>query len=217
MSNLEIGCDIPEGLYASAPDEGAPRSACLEIRDAQDVLWITLHKGGRGDPNRWLMTVANRILDCLQVPDEDHCVACLEVETDPDGAEKVNQALEYLTDKDPEALIWDGCDAAIIGVAERCSQPPLVVYCWDLLVKVFMDEGQSYEEACEWVAFSLEGAWIGDNTPLIMKRVEEEELNAVRERNGEDLSSGFGGRPGSGGSNGCGDAGGGSPGASPAD
>ncbi len=79
-----------------------------------------------------------------------------------------NVILEQLADRNPEALTWDDCDDALIGIASRCGKPDLAVYSWDKLVEVFVGQGCSSEEAIEWVGFNLEGAWLGENTPLIM-------------------------------------------------
>jgi hypothetical protein len=67
---------------------------------------------------------------------------------------------------DPEKF-----DKCIIGVASRCGMQSSVVYDRDELIKAYMDEGMSVEEACEWIAFNVEGAYVGETTPLIMDRV----------------------------------------------
>ena len=59
----------------------------------------------------------------------------------------------------------------IIGVATRCGMPCSVVYDKDELIKVYMDEGMNEEEALEFISFNVEGAYVGETTPLIMERI----------------------------------------------
>jgi hypothetical protein len=67
---------------------------------------------------------------------------------------------------DPEK--FDDC---IIGVATRCGLPSTVVYDKEKIAIKFIDEGMSYEEAIEYIAYNIEGAYLGETTPLIMERV----------------------------------------------
>jgi hypothetical protein len=67
---------------------------------------------------------------------------------------------------DPEKF-----DKCIIGVASRCGMQSSVVYDRDELIKVYMDEGMTEEEASEWISFNVEGAYVGETTPLIMERI----------------------------------------------
>ena len=69
---------------------------------------------------------------------------------------------------DAETMFIDGCDQAIIGLACRCGQPPIVVYDHDKLVEKFMTDGMTDEEALEWISFNIESAWHGKGTPAVM-------------------------------------------------
>lgn len=79
---------------------------------------------------------------------------------------------EWLWDYDDEGImLMTGMDGALIGVAERCGQKPLAVYDWNLLVQEVMAMSEcSLEEAEEHISFNMAGAWVGDQTPLIMQR-----------------------------------------------
>ena len=83
-----------------------------------------------------------------------------------------NAIRELLNDRLPEgeAITWDDCDAAIIGVVERCGSPPLVCYDYDLLVQCFVDEDTDWEGAVEWVDFNIVAAYVGPGTPMILYR-----------------------------------------------
>lgn len=78
---------------------------------------------------------------------------------------------EWIAEANAEALTADGFDEAIIGVAERCGQPTLVVYdaarCIEILAR---REGWDREQADEYFRFNTLGAWVGPNTPLFMWR-----------------------------------------------
>jgi hypothetical protein len=81
---------------------------------------------------------------------------------------------EWISQYNENALLADGFDDAVIGIAERCSQPALVVYdaqkCIDILAE---RDGMSLEDAQEFFEFNTLGAWVGENTPLFLWRKEE--------------------------------------------
>jgi hypothetical protein len=83
---------------------------------------------------------------------------------------------DWITDNNPEALLADGFEDAIIGMAERCSQPLLVVYDIDKCIHILMyRNGWTAEEAEEFFGFNTLGAWAGEMTPLFLHRPEEPE------------------------------------------
>ena len=74
-------------------------------------------------------------------------------------------------------LKWDGFDNAIIGVGERCTTDPMIVYDYDKMVKVLVTrDDMSYEEAEEYIDYNIVGAWIGDTTPIIVTKKNIEEI-----------------------------------------
>jgi hypothetical protein len=81
-----------------------------------------------------------------------------------DRRDVVERGLEELN---PEALFMDGLDDAIIG--NQYSHPPVVVYDEGRIIACLtIDQGFSYEEAWEWYGFNIAGAWVGENTPIIV-------------------------------------------------
>jgi len=73
---------------------------------------------------------------------------------------------------------WDGLDDAILGQASVWNsnkRVEVLVYDADLIIKVFMDrDGMSEEEANEYIVFNIEGAYIGEDTPvLVWQRYDE--------------------------------------------
>ena len=83
-----------------------------------------------------------------------------------DRRDVVERGLEELN---PEALFMDGLDDAIIGIGNQYSHPPVVVYDEGRIIACLtIDQGFSYEEAWEWYGFNIAGAWVGENTPIIV-------------------------------------------------
>jgi hypothetical protein len=74
-------------------------------------------------------------------------------------------------DINPEAMICDGYDEAIIGMAERINLGPVVAYDVEKIIEILMDrDGMSYEDAIEFFDFNIIGAWVGEFTPIFIRR-----------------------------------------------
>ena len=69
----------------------------------------------------------------------------------------------------------DGFDSAIIGVAEAWLPAPKLVYDGTKILDILMDQGMSDIEAIEYCNFNIEGAYVGESTPLIVWPYEEED------------------------------------------
>ena len=67
---------------------------------------------------------------------------------------------------------WDGLDDSIIGQASVWNgneRVEVLVYDADKIIKVFVDrDGMSEEEANEYIVFNIEGAYIGEDTPVLV-------------------------------------------------
>jgi hypothetical protein len=72
---------------------------------------------------------------------------------------------EWLDEVAAGALLADGFEDAILGVIERCGQPPVVIYDRALCIESLIRGGLSREEAEEHFGFNVEGAWMGLATP----------------------------------------------------
>ena len=81
------------------------------------------------------------------------------------GAERREWVEEMV---DPEAVLWNECDDAIIGVSAG-----RVVYGRNALIAVFVAQGMTEEDAEDWVGYNIEGAYVGEYTPLIVQEVPE--------------------------------------------
>lgn len=78
--------------------------------------------------------------------------------------------LELLSDifADVEFISADGFDDAIIGVTElKPSGNYVVVYSISKCLNILMNrDGMSYEEAVEYFDFNVQGAYVGEKTPI---------------------------------------------------
>ena len=81
------------------------------------------------------------------------------------------------------ALTVDDYDDCIIGIAERCTKDPLVVYDREKMIEKLakqFDEDKDFEtedahtDAVEYFEFNIAGAWMGEGTPLFLTRLEED-------------------------------------------
>ena len=65
---------------------------------------------------------------------------------------------------DPELLFADGYDDCIIGMTFR-AEVPVVIYSADRMIEKLAKD-MSYEEAQEFFDFNVEGAYMGERTPV---------------------------------------------------
>lgn len=78
----------------------------------------------------------------------------------------IQQALEEM---DESTLLMDGFDEAFIGWSRRINEPLLAVYSYEGLIKVCTErDGMDYDEAIEYVDYNVIGAWVGEQTPIIV-------------------------------------------------
>ena len=84
------------------------------------------------------------------------------------------ELLNELLGEDSEALLCDGFDDAIIGVAERINLGPVVAYDVDKIIEILMKRGDmTDEEALEYFYFNIKGAWMGEGTPIFITKLIE--------------------------------------------
>jgi len=79
----------------------------------------------------------------------------------------------------------DGFDDAIIGVGYRCGQEEILVYDRDKIINIIMENSESsYEEAEEYLSFNIEGAWMGEDTPIIVQKFDKQDLMVYINKDG---------------------------------
>ena len=79
---------------------------------------------------------------------------------------------DRLAEIDPDLLLMDGFDDCIIGICESFGSVPVVAYDYDKVLANLQASGMTYEEAVECHAFNQFGAYVGEGTPVFIRRVE---------------------------------------------
>ena len=77
---------------------------------------------------------------------------------------------EEIAEMNPEALLCDGFDEAIIGMAERINLGPVVAYDTEKIIEILMRDGMTHEEAYEYFDYNIKGAWMGEFTPIFIQK-----------------------------------------------
>ena len=80
--------------------------------------------------------------------------------------------VEEIEDINPEALLCDGFDDAIIGMAERINLGPVVAYNTEKMIDIMVErDGMTYEDAIEYFDYNILGAWMGEYTPVFIQTI----------------------------------------------
>jgi len=78
--------------------------------------------------------------------------------------------LEALAELNPDALLADGLEAALVGYTLNTHHPHVAVYdvqkCIDVLVE---RDGMTHEEADEYLSFNTLCAYVGENGPVYVR------------------------------------------------
>ena len=79
---------------------------------------------------------------------------------------KTKNKIELLKEENPDYLMADGFDDAIVGTAERFGMHRVVLYdttkCIDILMK---RDKMTEEEAVDFFYYNVLGSWMGEYTP----------------------------------------------------
>ena len=67
----------------------------------------------------------------------------------------------------PGLLFMDGLDSAIIGVS-HVRDVPVVTYSAEKILENLVEQGMGIHEAREFMSFNIEGAFMGEHTPIIV-------------------------------------------------
>jgi hypothetical protein len=79
--------------------------------------------------------------------------------------------VEEIAEYNPEALVCDGFDEAIIGMAERINLGPVVAYDVEKILQIMVErDNMTYEEAQEFFDYNIIGAWMGEFTPIFITK-----------------------------------------------
>jgi hypothetical protein len=82
---------------------------------------------------------------------------------------------EDLSDINPEALLADGFEDALIGICYRAGQPPIAAYSRRKCIELLVEQGLTGEDAEEHFEFNVVGAWVGEGTPVFIDTPEDDD------------------------------------------
>lgn len=71
----------------------------------------------------------------------------------------------------------DGFNDAIIGVGCRCSKDDILIYDTDKIISILIKkDGMTFEEALEYFNFNILGSWVGEGTPMFLRKIEDDDF-----------------------------------------
>lgn len=70
----------------------------------------------------------------------------------------------------------DGFDDAIIGIGSRCGKPDIIVYDVNKCIKILINQNMTEEEARDYFEFNVVGAWVGEETPIFVREIDDLEI-----------------------------------------
>lgn len=87
------------------------------------------------------------------------------------------------------SYLIDGYEAAFMGVAIRHGMldVPVAVYDYELCVQILKDRGMSEDEALEYLQYN-EAAWVGEGTPMFVRRIPISEFRDMAEEHRRDAA-----------------------------
>lgn len=84
------------------------------------------------------------------------------------------EKLAFWAEELEEDLIqFDGLEDAVVGVAQVHTQPSRIVYSFDKIIEILMDDGMTEDDAIEYFEFNIACLWAGENTPTILYSISD--------------------------------------------
>ena len=78
--------------------------------------------------------------------------------------------LENLAELNPDALLADGLETALVGYTVNHHHPHVAVYDIDKCVDVLVErDGMTPEDAEEYLSFNTLGAYVDENGPMYVR------------------------------------------------
>lgn len=82
----------------------------------------------------------------------------------------MNKITEEAREAFPDALLADGFEAALIGFG-TCFTADVAIYDYGACVDILVTrDGMTPDEAQEFLEFNTCGAYVGDHTPVFLRR-----------------------------------------------
>tara|TARA_R110001592_G_scaffold172712_1_gene411205 strand:+ start:432 stop:692 length:261 start_codon:yes stop_codon:yes gene_type:complete len=85
--------------------------------------------------------------------------------------EETKLTIDEIAEINPEAMLADGFDKAILGMCIQFGGEPLVAYDYEKCVEILMEkDGLTRIEAIDFMEFNVIGSYVGLNTPVFIMR-----------------------------------------------
>jgi|TARA_R110000824_G_scaffold5299_3_gene24577 hypothetical protein len=79
--------------------------------------------------------------------------------------------IEEIIDINPEAMMADGFDEAILGMCIQFGSEPIVAYDYEKCIQILMKrDDMNKADALDFMEFNVIGAYVGLNTPVFIMR-----------------------------------------------
>ena len=80
----------------------------------------------------------------------------------------LRKKIEDLIGDDETVLLADGFEDAFVGIGRQFGRP-IAIYDRGKCIQILMRDEMDYEVAEEYFQFNVEGAWVGDQTPIFLE------------------------------------------------
>lgn len=84
----------------------------------------------------------------------------------------LNFVEEHFYHERGDILLADNFEKAFVGIASGKDVVPKACYDYDKCLEILQDDGITYEEAEEYFNFNVIDAYVGEHTPIFLKRYE---------------------------------------------
>ena len=74
-----------------------------------------------------------------------------------------------MEDTETGALLADGFEEALIGLGTQFNKE-VAVYDYEKCIAILMRAGMDHEEASKYMDFNVTGAYVGEHTPVFVRR-----------------------------------------------
>mgnify|MGYP003666736340 FL=1 len=79
--------------------------------------------------------------------------------------------IEEIIDINPEAMMADGFDEAILGMCIQFGSEPIVAYDYEKCIQILMKrDDMNKADALDFMEFNVIGSYVGLNTPVFIMR-----------------------------------------------
>ncbi len=84
--------------------------------------------------------------------------------------EEENPVLEHITELNPEAIVLDGLDDAIVGIGHSKDLEPRLIYSINIIILTLMERDKmTQQEAIEFYDYNIADGYFGNHGPIFLE------------------------------------------------